>query len=54
MRDAALQERLRDLHRVERRALSQVVACDEEAEPVRDGRVATDPADERDIATRRP
>ena len=46
------QEQLRDLDRVQRRALAQVVAGDEEREAVLDRRVLADPADEHVVAAR--
>ena len=42
---------LGDLDRVQRRALAQVVADEEEREPVLDGRIAADPADEHVVSS---
>ena len=46
------EEQLGDLDRVQRRALAQVVAGDEEREAVVDGRVLADPPDENVVAAR--
>ena len=52
-RRPAREQQLGDLDRVQRGALAEVVAGEEEREPVLDGRVAADPADEHVVAARR-
>ena len=47
-----VEDELRDLDRVERCALVQVVAGEEEDEPVADGRIAADAADEHVVGLR--